>query len=141
MCSGPSLCEMDSLSPIWTLIEEADPLPLKAVQSTESSDVNFWSCGLHPVTQSTPLQLVVPRVAQYGVDMGSLKQFIRATKWMIERGADPHAVAPTTCTGITSLRYEAKESFVEVRHARKSALSLAVAVRSAMRESQLNRVR
>ncbi|KAL1525839.1 hypothetical protein AB1Y20_020674 [Prymnesium parvum] len=132
---------MQSHSPIWTLIEEVDPMPLKAAEAAEASDVNFWSCGLHPVTQSTPLQLVVPRVAQYGVDESSLKQFLHATEWMIERGADPHAVAPASCTGVVSLRFEAKESFVEVGHAGKSALSLAVAVRAAMRASQLNRQR
>ncbi|KAL1524580.1 hypothetical protein AB1Y20_019470 [Prymnesium parvum] len=133
---------MHSHSPIWTLIEEADPLPLQAAASAGSSDVHFWSHALHPVTQSTPLQLIVPRVAQYGVAVPSLNDFLVTTRWMIERGADPHAVAPATCTGAVSLRFQAKESVVEVSHAHMSALTLAVAVlRSEMRESQLNRIR
>ena len=133
---------------MWTLIEEADLLCLKAhvstcranptrhplchptrhdlldlshvtlgsqVECTDSDDPDFWARGLHPVTRSTPLQLIVPRVAQHGVDEDNLRQFTKAAKWMIDSGADPHAVAPASCTGIVSLRFDARESSIEVR--------------------------
>ena len=113
----------------------------QAAYSGGSSDIEFWSRGLHPGTRSTPLmvrsagsnlrvvgcstaaahllvrrrwQLVVPRVAQYGVDDDNLSRFLNAARWMLDRGADPHLVAPASCSGIVSLRYDAKESSIEV---------------------------
>ena len=84
-------------------------------ECTNSGDPDFWARGLHPVTRSTPLQLIVPRVAQHGVEEDNLKEFMKAARWMMDRGADPHAVAPVSCTGIVSLRFDAKESRIEVR--------------------------
>ena len=131
---------------MWCALKMADRVGVEALDAT----LDFDWCALSPSDKIAPLHAIVNGVAK--IDNASDKLLPVDTKellsWMHGRGADPCAKAPASCEfevalhakGLTYCTDHYKSS-IKVPCKNHTALSLAVAVRYAMKEDDLNNQR
>lgn len=120
---------------LWAMIESAELTALKAL-----SPIGFdWCAARHPDMRVTPLQFVVHRLV--GADSDSYaNSMLDIARWLLDRGADPKALAPADCEDASCWAAEDKDnSEISVDFAGHNAISLAVAVKRALQEKQHER--